>query len=104
MARTVNSRIANRTQHSTIQPAGRRLIGLPAARCSAALVLVIPMSTVAPLVAVGCGVVAIVSGAASGGRHSIAFAAICACVGFVLGIASYFGVVFPYVGAPGDKI
>lgn len=56
------------------------------------------MSTVAPVVAVGCGVVACISGAASGGRHSIALAALGACVGLALGIIGYFGVVFPYVG------
>jgi hypothetical protein len=56
------------------------------------------MSKVAPVFAVGCGIIASISGAASGGRHSIVLASVGACVGLVLGIASYFGVVIPYVG------
>jgi hypothetical protein len=56
------------------------------------------MSRVGSAVVFGCGVVGCISGAASGGRYSIALAVPGACVGLALGIIGYFGVVFPYVG------
>ena len=56
------------------------------------------MSTIAPVVAVSCGIIASISGAASGARHSIALASLGAAVGLLIGILGYLGVVFPYVG------
>jgi hypothetical protein len=54
--------------------------------------------SVAPIIAIACGFVGCVSGAASGARHSFLWGVAGGGLGFVLGIVSFFALVFPYVG------
>jgi hypothetical protein len=56
------------------------------------------MSTINPIVAVACGFVGCTSGVVSGAKHSILLAVAGALIGMVLGIASFWGPMIPYVG------
>lgn len=52
---------------------------------------------ISPIVGLACGFAGSVSGAASGARHPFLFAVAGGCLGLVLGIGSFWALVFPYV-------